>query len=130
MDQFVSSTKGRLLHTRGKESASECYTGGTIYVDEASSMVFCVPQVSLTAAKTLHGKHLVEREALNCGVEVQTYHGDNGVFWSHKFLNDLEVHDQTIKFSGVGAHHQNGVAEHAICTITECAHTMILHAIH
>jgi hypothetical protein len=32
-------------------------------------------------------------------------------------------------FSGVGAHHQNGVAERAIGTTTKWAHTMLLHAI-
>jgi len=71
----------------------------------------------------------MEREALNCGVEVRTYHGDNGVFRSCEFLDDLEIHGQNIKFSGVGTHHQNGVAKWAIWTITECARTMILHAI-
>ena len=53
VDQFVSSTRGRLLHTRGKESKEEKYSGGTIYVDEASGMVFCQLQVSLNAAETL-----------------------------------------------------------------------------
>jgi len=77
-DQFISSTKGHLLH--GKEKEDKCYTGSTLYVDEASSMVFCILQVSLNVAEMLHGKHLVKREALNCGVEVRTYHGDNDVF--------------------------------------------------
>jgi len=92
-------------------------------------MVFCHLQVSLNTAETLVGKHLIEREAQNSGVDVRSYRGDNGVFRSLEFQKDLEIHGQTIKFSGVGAHHQNGMAEHAIWTITECAHTMILHAI-
>jgi len=53
VDQFVSSTKGRLLHTHGKEKEDEHYTGGTLYVDEASSMVFCILQGSLNAAEML-----------------------------------------------------------------------------
>jgi len=129
IDQFVSSTCGHLLHTRGKKSEEEKYSGRTIYVDEASGMVFCQLQVSLNAAETLRGKHLVEHEAQNGGVDIRSYQGNNGVFWSSEFQKDLEICGQTIKFSGVGAHHQNGVAEQAIWTITKCAHTMILHAI-
>ena len=41
-----------------------------------------------------------------------------------------QVYDdnQTISFSGVGAHHQNGVAERAIRTVVTKARTMLLHA--
>jgi len=114
IDQFVSKVHGRLLHTYGKEEDNAKYSGGMIYVDEASGMVFVQRQVSLDEAKMLCGKHLVEREAMNCGVNVCTYHGDNGVFWSKGFVTDLEVQGQVIQYSGVGAHHQNGVAERAI----------------
>jgi hypothetical protein len=37
--------------------------------------------------------------------------------------------DQTIDFCGVGAHHQNGVAERDIFTVTEMARAMLLHAV-
>jgi hypothetical protein len=43
-------------------------------------------------------------------------------------MEDLEDRQQTIHFSGVGAHHQNGIAERAIFTIPESARAMILHA--
>ena len=41
-----------------------------------------------------------------------------------------QIHDneQFITFSGVGAHHQNGVAERAIRTVVTWARTMLLHA--
>eukprot|EP00957_Ditylum_brightwellii_P116782 8907573-Ditylum_brightwellii.AAC.1 len=35
-DQYVSKVKGQLLHTKGKESAENMYSGGTIFVDHAS----------------------------------------------------------------------------------------------
>jgi hypothetical protein len=34
-----------------------------------------------------------------------------------------------ISYSGIGAHHQNGVAEGSICTITQWAHVMMLHQV-
>ena len=37
---------------------------------------------------------------------------------------------QTITFCGVGAHHQNSVAERCIWDITKNAHTSLLHAAH
>jgi hypothetical protein len=61
-------------------------------------------------------------------VSIQNYRGDNGVFKSDEFTKDLNHQNQTICFSAVGAHHQNGIAERAIRTISESARAMILHA--
>ena len=59
---------------------------------------------------------------------IHNYRGDNGVYKAAKFVKDLNNRGQTIKYSGVGAHHQNGVAERAIRTISESARVMLLHA--
>ena len=64
----------------GKESEKEMYSGGTLYVDEASGMLFASNQVSLGATETLRGKHMFERIAQTCGVQILSYKGDNGVF--------------------------------------------------
>jgi hypothetical protein len=128
IDQFVSKVRGRLPHTKGKEDSKDQYSGGTIYVDSASGYVFVDNQVSLNAAETLRGKHRFEREARECGISIKSYRGDNGVFKTKEFEKDLLARNQSIKFSGVGAHHQNGIAERAIRTISECARTMLLHA--
>ena len=45
-------------------------------------------------------------------------------------MDDVRAGHQTITFCGVGAHHQNGVAERRIRDITENAHTSLLHAAH
>ena len=42
-------------------------------------------------------------------------------------MEDIELNGQTIDFSGVGAHHQNGIAERAIGTVTYWARTLLLH---
>ena len=82
----------------------------------------------MQASDTLLSKQGFERSAKSCGVKIQTNHGDNGVFKSKEFLESLTNCNQELKFSGVGAHHQNGVAERAIRTVTEKARSMMQHA--
>ena len=52
---------------------------------------------------------------------------DNGIFKSKAFVEALEDNYQMITKSGVGAHHQNGVAEQAIGTVQAMARAMLLH---
>lgn len=128
VDQYVCSQKGRLPTTAGKEKDRDRYTGGIIFVDHASGYMFAVNLVSLGASETVRAKRLFERHMASFGVKVQQYRGDNGVFRSKEFKADLDIHQQTIEFSGVGAHHQNGIAERAIRTISDMARTMMIHA--
>ena len=127
-DQFVSSVPGRLPHTFGKEKKHEQFTGGTVFIDEASAFFFVQNQVSLGAAETLRAKTRFEREALRHGIMVRGYRGDNGVYKSQAFRASCKTMNQTLEFSGVGAHHHNGISERGIRTVSTCARTMMLHA--
>ena len=52
-------------------------------------------------------------------------------FKSQEYQSDLKRKNQTIRYSGVGAHHHNGVAERSMHTVSESARTMLIHsAIH
>ena len=128
IDQYESTVRGRLPHTQGKEPESEQYVGGTIGVDHASSFIFHRNQVSLRAADTILTKRIWDRFAQSCDVKILHFRGDNGVFRSQEFLEAIQRSQQSITFSGVGAHHQNGVAERAIKTTIELARAMLLHA--
>ena len=55
------------------------------------------------------------------------YKGDNGVYKSKAFKDDLVRRGQTMTYSGVGAHAQNGVAERGIPTVVNSFRTMMLH---
>ena len=126
-DQFVCKSPGRLPNTFGKEPPSERYHGGTLWVDHFSQYIHIACQVSLRAGETLLGKHEFERFAEQFGIKIHSYHTDNHPFKAQIIKDDLEAQGQTMTFSGVGAHHQNGVSERAIKTITYWARAMMLH---
>ena len=78
---------GRLYTSAGKEAEKDKYMGGTIFVDDASGMMFYYNQVSLNAQETLWGKHHMEREALRHGIEIHAYRANNGICilkWSQR----------------------------------------------
>ena len=127
MDQYESSVRGRLPHTRGRERSHNRYRGGTLFFDHASTKIFVRHQVDLGAYSTVDSKHSVERESLLSGVTIKRYHTDNGIFTANEFERALCEDFQGIRFSGVGAHHQNGVAERAIGTAQNMARAMLLH---
>jgi hypothetical protein len=127
LDQYVLSVPGGLAHMYGKEKKRNKLTGGTIFVDHAIGHVFIFNQVSARAGETIIGKKKYERITLNSDVYVQTYHADNGIFATKAFKAQCDYKGQELEFIGVGAHHQNGVAERAIQIVSSLARTMILH---
>ena len=128
LDQYESSIPGCLPHTYGKEKKDDQYNGGTLFIDHSSSMVFIQHQVSLRTGETLQAKHKFEQLAREHGVTIKSYHADNSTFGNADFVCSIEDNGQAIKFSGIGAHHQNGVKERTIKTISSWAHTILLHA--
>eukprot|EP00957_Ditylum_brightwellii_P052894 4010416-Ditylum_brightwellii.AAC.1 len=69
-----------------------------------------------------------DKEAFAIGHPVKSFHADNNVFMSTEFKTDLTAHDQTICFSGVGAAHQNGIAEHNMKTTLYLARALLIHS--
>ena len=103
------------------------YCGGTVFVDHGSGVIKIHHQVSLGASDTVRSKELHELWAAEHGVSVKNYRGDNGVYKSKLFKEDLEQRHQKMSYSGVGVYGQNGVAERAIQTVVSSARTMMLH---
>ena len=71
-------------------------------------------------------KHAFEQYAATFGVEIQKYHAKNGAFNTRVFKESIIDANQTIDFSGVDEHHQNGIAERMIKTVTYRARSMLL----
>ena len=129
VDHFVSSVKGRLFTGYDKGTDDSRYVGGCIFVDHSSSYIHIELQSSLSSHDTLRAKAAYEASCRDYGVVPKTYTSDNGkAFTSQDFTNHLANFHQITKFAGVGAHHQNAIAERSIRTIMSIARTMMMHA--
>jgi len=129
-DQLESRVQGRLLHTAGREPDKDRYCGATIFCDAASGYIHAKFQVTLNATDSINALDNFER-ALHQGVDIKSYHTDNGIFKSKHFVREILTNAKTIRYSGVGAKWQNGVAESAIGLVASTARTnMILAALH
>ena len=129
VDQLESPVPGFVPIARGQPTTSR-YRGASVFADHASGFTYVHLHQALTTEETLEAKHAFERIAHQHAIRIMHYHCDNGRFADHAFLDDVRKAGQTITFCGVGAHHQNGVAERRIRDITESARTMLLHAAH
>jgi hypothetical protein len=87
-------------------------------------------QFSTAAKETVNAKKAFEAFAAQFGVTICHYHADNGRFAGNLWIKLVQEHrpQQTMSFCGVGAHHQNRVAEKKIRDLQEAARTMMLHA--
>ncbi len=121
----MSSIPGRLEHTFGRERHG--YTCNTLFVDHASGKIFNFCQYSNNTKETVASKHKLETLAQNEGFKIKSYHSDNGVFAAKEFKSDCERLKKKIDFSGVGAQHQNGVAERNIKKVASWARANMLH---
>ena len=129
VDQYFSAVPGRRHDTFGKESLNMRYTGGTLFVDHASGYIFLKNQTSLRTGETLVTKRLFEQFAANHGVTIKQIRADNHPFGSKEFREDCLMKNQDVDYSGVGAHHQNSVAERALRTVMSWARASMLHAL-
>ena len=92
VDHFICSTKGRLLHTFGKEPDKEKYSGGAIFVDHASGYIFVAPQVHLNTHETIAAKEAFESHARDFGVLPQEYISNNGSVFTSGAYRRLYLH--------------------------------------
>ena len=127
VDQLVSPTPGLVAQISGKLTKQR-YQYDTVFVDNFSRFTYVHMQKTLLAKETIKGKDMFERIALEHGVKVQAYHADNGVFKANAWVDDCLKKQQQLPFAGVGAHHQNGLAERKIGILQDLTQINFAHA--
>ena len=78
----------------------------------------CV-QKTQSAEETLEAKRAFEKHAAAHGVQILSYHADNGMIASKAWQNSCLAANQGLTFTGVNAHHMKGCAEHRIRELQE-----------
>ena len=127
VDQLESAVPGFIGQITGSLTRKRII-GATVYVDQASDLSYVHCHTSMSSEETVRGKEAFEQYAKTHGVYIKHYHADNGRFKDKAFMKSIEKNNQTISFSGVGAHHQNGIAEKRIGDLQRKATTLLLHA--
>ena len=121
---------GQIAQMRGKLTTAR-YHYATVFVDNFSDIDYVHLHQKNDAQSVIEGKLAFERFASTFVVtRIHHYHCDNGIFADTEFRAACKVTGQTIKFCGVNAHYQNGVAEKRIRDLRDSARSMLLLARH
>ncbi|KAL7464788.1 hypothetical protein ACHAXS_005121 [Conticribra weissflogii] len=126
-DQLISAQPGLVPQEKGCLTRARIWAA-TVFVDYYTKFVHVSLMADQTAESTLEAKHSFEHYAATRGVEIQHYQADNGIFTDKLFSDDVKSSMQRLTLCGVGAHHQNGVVERAIKSLTLISRTLLLHA--
>ena len=126
-DQMISAQPGLVPQEKGKLTRARIW-GATIFVDYATKWIKVCLLQSATGDATLEAKEAFEKECHIRGVKPRHFHADNGRFAEPTFVEDCKSKLQKLTFCGVGAHHQNGVAENSIKQLALTSRTLLLHA--
>eukprot|EP00957_Ditylum_brightwellii_P042268 3201509-Ditylum_brightwellii.AAC.1 len=117
---LVPQISGRLTKRR--------VIGATIYADHYSNLLYIHLVQSMSGEDTQQSKWAYERITMMHHVKIKQYHSENGHFGEKDFCNACEAQGQKFTFCGVGAHHQNRIAENRTKLLALKAQTMLLYA--
>ena len=102
-DQFVCRTPGRLPSSYGREGNNGRFRGGIIYNDAASGLIWVENQVSLGSSKTFMVKKRFKQLLYDIAcINVNHFHGNNGVFASEEYRLECSEKKQSQSFLVVG----------------------------
>jgi hypothetical protein len=129
VDHMLSSTPGLVGQMKGFLTRRR-YVGACVFIDNYSNLSFIYFQKSLNIEETIEAKKAFKRYAASHGVRIKHYRADNGIFETAAFTNEVLNSGQSISYTGVWAHHQNGKAEKKIRDLQDSTRSMMLHAAH
>ena len=129
VDVLTSPTPGFVAQMTGLLTKKR-YRYATVFVDHFSGYSYLHLQKTQDVEEALEAKAAFEQHALQHGINILSYHADNGIFRANKWVQDCIRKHQTLTFAGVNAHHQNGRAERRIGLVQELTRTQLIHLSH
>ena len=128
MDHIISAQPG-LVPRMDSKHTKERITAGCVFFDNVTGHSYTHLQTSVDNTQTIEAKRAYERYAASHGVTLKRFHADNGIFAEKSFRNEIDIAPgQSITYCAVGAHHQNGLVERHIGTLTNGARINLLFA--
>ena len=127
IDHVISAQPGLVPRMDGRHTKDRI-TGACVFIDNHTRYSYTHLQTSIDGEQTLAAKQGFEQHAHSCGVNINAYHADNGIFAEKSFRDEVQSSQQRITFCAVGAHHQNGIVERHIGILTHGSRTGLLHA--
>ena len=128
-DQMISPYGGLIPQMKGRLMKAKYYAA-TVFVDHYSDFTYVHLMRDTTAESTLEAKQAYEHLLQSYGHKVLAYHADNGRYAEKVFIKDVKDKAQRLTYCGVGSHHQNGIAERHIKSLSEESRTMLAHGQH
>ena len=119
---MISSSRSRVVVTCARIWVA------TVFIDYVTGYVHVALMIDQSGEPILQAKHDYEHLAATRNVTVKHYRADNDRFAARSFTNDCKASTQRINFCGVGAHHQNGIADNTIKQLTLISRNLLIHA--
>ena len=129
IDMIHSPIGGLIPVSKGK-IIKDKYQIACVFVDQCTKFVYVTYQLSTSSVETVESKQKFEKFAASHGVQIRHHRADNGAFNTRVFKESVAAARQTIDFCGANAHHQNGLIECMIQTLTYRARALLLHAMY
>ena len=127
VDQLISAQPGLVPQEKGILACARIWAA-TVFIDYVTGYVHVALMTDQYGEYTLQAKHDYKHLSATQNVKVKHYHADNGRFTERSFTKVRKASTKRITFCGVGAHHQNGIAENTIKQLTLISQTLLVHA--
>jgi hypothetical protein len=127
IDHMVSTHVGFFAQLK-RGLTMKRYKAASIFVDHFSLLRFIHLMQDLSSEESVKAKRAFKQFAAEHGITIRHYHCNNGCFANNAFKQACQESNQHLIFCGVNVHFQNGIAERAICDLSDSARKQLLHA--
>ena len=127
VDQIQSAQPGLVPEVPVK-LISALIWAAQVMVDQFIGLTYLHLIISTSQEENRLGKADFEIWSAIFLVKINRYHEENGRFSEQPFRSEIEDSKLTIKFCGVGSHHQNAIFERKIQTLTLGSGIFLVHA--